>query len=182
MLDRLEPILRIVCAGLSVLLLCEIARVVVHGDPLVRTSIPALPTLTVTKPPAPPKDSTNFPTKLKRPKQNDLPSLVEARIDQIKESEILGPFIRPEPMALLGIAGNDAFLRTPDGQTKMIKEGDEAGGIKLLRIGTNRVLVEQDGEKKELTVFAGMGGESLLPPENTSSNNTPTTPKHKETP
>ena len=57
------------------------------------------------------------------------------------------------PMALLGIADDDAFLRGPDGQTGMVKEGGELGGIKLLRIGINRVLIEQDGEKKELTVF-----------------------------
>jgi len=38
----------------------------------------------------------------------------------------------------------------------MVKEGDEMGGMKLLRIGTNRVLVEHEGEKKELTIFSGL--------------------------
>ena len=38
-------------------------------------------------------------------------------------------------MALLGIAGRDAFLRAPNGQTGIVKVGDELGGIKLLQIG-----------------------------------------------
>jgi hypothetical protein len=96
-------------------------------------------------------------------KPPDLPPAVLARVDKITDSEILGPVIRPLPMALLGIAGNVAFLRAPNGQTGLVKEGDELSGLKLLRIGTNRVLVEQDGEKKELTIFSGYGSESLLP-------------------
>ena len=35
--------------------------------------------------------------------------------------------------------------------------------LKLLRIGINRVLIEQDGQKKELMIFDGYGGDSLLP-------------------
>ena len=71
--------------------------------------------------------------------------------------------MRPLPMALLGIAGDVAFLRTASGQTGLEKEGDSLGDLKLLRIGINRVLVEQDGQKKELMIFSGYGGESLLP-------------------
>ncbi len=85
-----------------------------------------------------------------------------ARVDRITDSEILGPIIRPLPMGLLGIAGNVAFLRAPNGQTGLVKEGDELSGLKLLRIGTNRVLVEKDGQKLELTIFSGFGGESLM--------------------
>jgi hypothetical protein len=115
-----------------------------------------------------------------RSKNADLPPAVQARVDRVVESEILGPFIRPMPMALLGIAGDDAFLRAPDGQTGMVKEGADLGAIKLLRIGTNRVLVEENGEKKELTLFAGMGGESLLPPETNSTLKTNAPIKKKE--
>jgi hypothetical protein len=93
----------------------------------------------------------------------DLAPPILARVDKVADSEILGPVMRPLPMALLGIAGNVAFLRSPSGQTGLVKEGDELSGLKLLRIGTNRVLVEQDGQQKELTIFAGYGGESLLP-------------------
>lgn len=100
-----------------------------------------------------------------------LPPGIQARVDRIKESEILGPFMRPAPMALLGIADDDVFLRAPDGQTGMVKEGGELGGVKLVRIGINRVLVEENGEKKELTLFDGFGGESLMPKEETASTN-----------
>ncbi len=116
-----------------------------------------------------------------------LPAAIQARVDRIKESEILGPFMRPMPMALLGIADDDAFLRAPDGQSGMIKEGEELGGVKLLRIGINRVLVEEEGEKKELTLFDGIGGESLLPkeqdhPTNATATNAAAVPHPKEKP
>ena len=105
-------------------------------------------------------------------KMPELPPIIQARIDKITQSEILAPFMRPMPMALMGIAGKDAFLRAPSGQTGLVKEGDELGGIKLLRIGINRVLVEQAGEKKELTIFSGLGGESLLPQSKPATNET----------
>jgi hypothetical protein len=92
----------------------------------------------------------------------DLPPAMKARVDRIADSEILGPVMRPMPMALLGIAGNSAFLRGPNGQTGLVKEGDSLGEIKLIRIGINRVLVEQGGQKKELMIFDGYGGESLM--------------------
>ena len=79
------------------------------------------------------------------------------------QSEILGAIVRPLPMALLGIAGQDAFLRAPNGQTGLLREGDELGGIKLLRIGTNRVLIEHEQQQKELMLFSGFGSETLLP-------------------
>lgn len=92
-----------------------------------------------------------------------LPQAIQMRVDKITQSEILGPVIRPQPMALLGIAGRDAFLRTPVGQTGLLREGEELGGVKLLSIGTNRVLIEHEGQKKELMIFSGFGSETLLP-------------------
>ena len=97
------------------------------------------------------------------PRAAALPPPVQARVDRITDSEILGMVIRPQPMALMGIAGNFAFLRAPTGQTGMVKEGEDLGGVKLLKIGINRVLVEDNGQKKELTIFSGAGGESLMP-------------------
>jgi hypothetical protein len=106
-------------------------------------------------------------------KAADLPPAIQARVERITDSEVLGPVIRPLPMGLLGLAGNVAFLRAPSGQTGLVKEGDELGGLKLLRIGINRVLIEQDGQKKELTLFSGYGGDSLLPkPPNTPNETT----------
>jgi hypothetical protein len=92
-----------------------------------------------------------------------LPAAVQSRLERITQSEILGPVMRPLPMALLGIAGEDAFLRTANGQTGLMRVGEELGGIRLLRIGTNRVLIEHEQKQKELTLHAGFGGESLAP-------------------
>jgi hypothetical protein len=96
-------------------------------------------------------------------KPRELPPEIQARVDRVTDSEILGPVMRPLPMALLGIAGNVAFLRAANGQTGLVKEGEALGGLKLLRIGINRVLIEQEGQKKELMMFSGFGGDSLLP-------------------
>ncbi len=93
----------------------------------------------------------------------ELPPAMQARVSRIVDSEILGPVIRPLPMGLLGIAGGFAFLRSASGQTGLVKEGDSLADLKLLRIGINRVLIEQDGQKKELMIFDGYGGDSLLP-------------------
>jgi hypothetical protein len=94
---------------------------------------------------------------------------IRARVDRITDSELLGQVMHPLPMALLGIAGDVAFLRAANGQTGLVKEGDSLGGLKLLQIGINRVLVEDGGQKKELTIFSGLGGESLLPKQNEDS-------------
>jgi hypothetical protein len=50
-----------------------------------------------------------------------------------------------------------------------VKAGDSLGDLKLLQIGVNRVLVEQDGQKKELTIFDGYGGDPLLPKQDENS-------------
>ena len=100
-----------------------------------------------------------------------MPPAMQSRIHQITESEILAPVMRPLPMALLGIAGEYAFLRSANGQTGLVKDGDSLDDLKLLRIGTNRVLIEQDGQKKELMIFDGYGGDSLLPKDSTNENN-----------
>jgi len=107
------------------------------------------------------------------PPHVDLPPAVQSRVDKITDSEILGPVMRPQPVALIGIADEDAFIRAPDGQTGAVKVGHELGGIKLLLIGMNRVLVEEDGEKKELTLFGGLGSESLMPKTTDAPTNSP---------
>lgn len=103
----------------------------------------------------------------------DLAPAIQSQIRRITDSEILAPVMHPLPMALLGIAGEVAFLRSDSGQTGLVKEGDSLDDIKLLRIGVNRVLIEQGGQKKELMIFSGYGGDSLLPKESTNENNHP---------
>lgn len=95
----------------------------------------------------------------------ELPPEIKARLNKIYDSEILAQAMHPLPMALQGIAGDVAFLRTASGQTGLVKEGDTLGDLRLLRIGINRVLVEQNGQKKELTIFDGYGSTSLMPDE-----------------
>jgi len=71
--------------------------------------------------------------------------------------------MRPRPVGVIGIAGNVAFLRSANGQTGLCKESDNLDELKLVKIGINRVLVEQAGQMKELMIFEGYGGKSLLP-------------------
>ena len=185
-------ILQMLCAGLAVLVAVQFAAMVARRNALPNLVVPVaalektdlktkLTNAPVTAPSvigetnaaitkvaatnAKPSGRSTSPVTRRpsAPKAPDLPPEVQKRVDLIVQSEILGPVIRPLPMALLGIAGRDAFLRAPNGQTGLLREGEELGGIKLLRIGTNRVLVEESGEQKELTVFAGLGGDSLMP-------------------
>ncbi len=102
-------------------------------------------------------------------KAPELPLPVQARVFRITDSEILGPVIRPMPTALLGIVGDVAFIRAASGQSGVVKEGDSVGALKLVKIGTNRVLVEEDGQKKELMIFSGYGGESIMPKQKDNS-------------
>jgi len=67
------------------------------------------------------------------------------------------------PLALIGLAGAYAIITAPNGQTDLVPEGGELGGVKVLKISTNRALVEYQGKKQELTIFSGLGSESLLP-------------------
>jgi len=181
MLERSEMVLKVTCLALAALVLFQCSRFVMRSDSLARITIPALPSLpdnsdaqaggkTTNAPP--PTGSQKPPTDLPpamsartgRPTPaTNLPPAISARIDRVTQSEILGSIIRPLPMALLGIAGQHAFFRAPNGQTGLLKEGEELGGVKLLRIGTNRVLIEHEGQQKELSVFSGFGSETLLP-------------------
>jgi hypothetical protein len=124
--------------------------------------------------PAPEMAGMNFnPFQPPGKRGGDLSPAMQTRISRIVDSEILGPVMRPLPMGLLGIAGEFAFLRSANGQTGLVKEGDSLDDLKLLRIGINRVLIEQGGQKKELTIFSGYGGHSLLPTNTPDENHHP---------
>jgi hypothetical protein len=192
MLERSGPVLRIICLGLAALLFVQFVRLVARRDPLKQVTIPAaLSSLTRTNIQTDRKElesvsrqesgkkEVNLPPASKAMgmanrgmfsgppqggmKDSTLPPAIQARVERITQSEILGPVMRPLPMALLGIAGKDAFIRAPSGQTGLLREGEELGGVKLLQIGTNRVLIELEGQTKELSVFSGFGSETLLP-------------------
>jgi len=163
----MNRLLRIVCLCLLGLVLWQISRLAFRkGDPLQSFELPrsaqGATTATI---------STNS-GKAESKKPAELPQPARARIDRIVQSEILGAVVKPQPMAVLGLAGPDAFIRTPSGQTVLLREGEETNGVKVLRIGTNRVLIEHEGQQKELTLFSGFGGETLLP-KNTNSTSVP---------
>ena len=166
MLERSVPLLKIVCLALAALMVYQFSRLAARRDPLARLSISAALSSTVRPHPQPGAKATNsVPRQASNQQEATVPLAVQGRVERITQSEILGPVIRPLPMALLGIAGRDAIVRAPNGQTGLLKEGDAVGGIKVLRIGTNRVLVEHEGQKKELMIFSGFGSETLLPKE-----------------
>jgi hypothetical protein len=175
MRERYTPVLRIVCIALAALICAQLVRIAKARNPLSDlklsaasfTNTPAV-SATATNEAKPDPKQTNSPPRSSRSASkpaSDLPTAVQARVDKIVQSEILGSVVRPMPMALLGIAGKDAFIRGPDGQTGLVREGETLGTLKLLRLGTNRVLIEHEGQKKELTLFSGFGSETLLPKE-----------------
>jgi hypothetical protein len=166
MLERSVPFLKGICLVLGVLVLYQVSRFTRGHDPLHDLRLPSTPFSPKNPRPLPEAKATNSAPRLDRGKKDvNISPAAQARVERITQSEILGPVQRPLPMALLGIAGRDAFLRAPNGQTGLLKEGDELGGIKLLRIAHNRVLIEHDGQKKELTMFSGFGSETLIPKE-----------------
>ena len=149
MLEKLSPILRLACAALLAMVIFQALRVAFPKSRSLGDFTPASVELA----------STNSATN----SNNQLSPEVAAQIDKIKDSQILGQIMRPPPMAVIGIAGKDVIFRAPNGQTGLLREGEELGGVKLLKIGTNRILVEDHNQQKELTIFQGFGGESLLP-------------------
>lgn len=153
MLDRANPILRGLCIVLAVVLLLQFGRALFGRGPLSGFELSKRPPITSSR-----STATNSSTKA-----TALPPEVQARVEAIKESEILGRVMRPPPMAVLGIGGKDVLFRAPSGQTGLLREGEELGGVKLLKIGTNRILIEHEQQTKELTIFQGFGGETLMP-------------------
>lgn len=149
MLERLNPLLRIVCLLLAAVVLYELSRLLVPRGQALAAFVPG---------------RVEFKAGLPAGETNALPSEAQARIDKIKTSQILGQVVTRPPAqpALLGIAGNDVFIRAPNGQTGLVQPGEEFGGVKLLQIGVNRVLILYEGKTNELTVFEGFGSESLL--------------------
>ena len=105
-------------------------------------------------------------------KMPELPPVPAGRLNKIIVSEIFAPMMHPQPSDLIGIAGDYAFLRSSSGAMGMVKEGDSLGGLKLLKVGINRVLIEEDGEKKELMIFSGFGSETLMPQHKENTNDT----------
>ena len=158
MLERLTPVFRVVSLVLAGVILLQCSRLIARRNAFAQINtgagIAAAPQANVST-----NLSTNSP---KNPGRVQLPPEIAARVEKIKQSQVFGQIMRPPPMALMGIAGSEVILRAPNGQMGMIREGEELGGVKLLRLGVNRVLVLHEGKTNELTLFNGFGSESLL--------------------
>jgi hypothetical protein len=164
--ERWSRALRAICVGLVCVVLVQVVQLAAHKDPLAGVVIPRQSGT------AAPRNSADGATNsagggnsAATAKPAPLPLAVEARVERIAASELLGPVPRPmsNPAALIGIAGQDAMIRASDGQVGLLRRGEEFHGIKLLQVGTNRVVIEESGHEKELTMFSGFGSESLLP-------------------
>lgn len=161
MRQHLELTLKIVCGLLVVLLVMRVNAELRPGASLGEVKVPNLADLA-----SPEEKSDGGKSSPKRPSRSSkpkLPSHITARVDAVYESQILGTIKRPMPMALLGIIGDNVDFRGPKGKSKLLSVGDELDGVKIIKIGINRVLVEEDGKQKELTLHSGYGSDSLMP-------------------
>jgi len=162
MSERTERLLKQLCLVLALVLIYPVVRLATRDDGL--KSIPTM-SLTSASPAAETKVTNGPPREVQTPDapNPDLPEPVRLQVEKITQSEILGPVIRPRPVALMGRAGRDAFLRSANGRTGLLRAGETLDGIKLLRVGTNRVLIEESGKQRELTIFSGLGSQTLMP-------------------
>lgn len=158
---QFESIAKLTCVALAALIVARIVGELKPAASLAEVKVPSLEDL---KPPASKakKKSSSSRSSRSYSSRPKLPPEVTARTEAVYQSEIFGPVQRPLPMAVLGLIGEDVIFRAPNGQTKLVKVGDEVDGVKILKVGINRVLVEQDEKQKELTLHSGYGSESLL--------------------
>lgn len=183
MSERIEKLLKLACLCFGGVILFQLAGIMRAGGTAEKLVVPEIavvepeetepdaspetppdvpPGFPAGMPPGMPMTMPGGPPGMPGGRGPSLDPALQARVDVILKSEMFGPVPKPPPMALMGIAGSHAMLRTDNGQTGLIAVGETLGDTKLLRIGTNRVLVEKDGEEKELTLFSGYGSESLL--------------------
>lgn len=71
---------------------------------------------------------------------------------------------KAEPPTFHGTIGDRAILDIPGSGVRSIRKDEEQEGVKVLDISTNRVLIEVDGQKTELTIYSGVGSDPLLNP------------------
>jgi hypothetical protein len=152
---RLTIVLKAAALGLAALVALQAYRLATEADPLGDLDLAALAAAAragdrgPVQPPPPP------------PTPPDIPE----RHRSVATSGVLGAVPKaPPPPALLGLAGKYAILRAPGGETDLVAEGGQIGGVKLIRIGINRVLIEHQGKVEELAIFSGLGGAPLAAP------------------
>lgn len=146
--DRISLLLKLTAATLAALCLLQISRLSDSIPPLQSVQLPNLSIL-----------STNTTTATNTPPDNpntQIPTNVQNEIQIIQASQILGRLPQPQPIMLLGIAGQYAFLQTPSGASGLAAQGEEVGGVKVLSIGTNQVSIQFNNETQNLVLFPGL--------------------------
>ncbi len=118
-----------------------------------------------TMPSTPASKKAAKPADVKKKKAEPSSPPFPPELEVIASSGILGkaPTKKPPPPALVGTLGKYALIRAPDGKEDLVADGGEFGGVKVIKIATNRVLIEHQGRQTELTIYGGMGSSSLLP-------------------
>src|SRR5947208_12468138 len=113
MFERFNLALRLTSAALAALVIWQVAHLLVGKNPVGQLTVSSnvLVPAAASEPKASSAD-TNSPAK--KGAAANLPPAIQARLDKITQSEILGAVVKPLPMALLGIAGQDAFIRAPN--------------------------------------------------------------------
>lgn len=101
-------------------------------------------------------------TRSKRQKEQMDSEEVKVAVTIIKKSGVFGSPPKPRPSSLIGIAENVAFIQTPSGSVQGIEIGQTIQNVKVIKIDTNRVLIEENGKQRELTIYSGMGSETLI--------------------
>lgn len=164
--DRILLWMKILCALLALFAVVQFIGLFEKNHSLASLKVPEIPKLAAEEEknsednsPSKPEGPPRRPPRRGKPEPDPA---IRHRVEFITKSEIFGALPKPPPMALFGIAGNKAFLRAPNGAMGSISEGESLGDLKLIRIGINRVLIEHDGKKQELTIFSGVGGSPLL--------------------
>ena len=67
-----------------------------------------------------------------------------------------------KPPSLLGVLGEGAILLFPDKKQHFVDVGKTVQKVRLVRVATNRALIEFEGKEIELKLFGGAGSESLI--------------------
>ena len=159
-------LLRLLCLVLAVTAVIQVVTLARAENPLPDTEATDLSTVVNPRPAgtapagpaaAPPPGGAKTPPAVKLPE----------RYAATHTRGIFGvvPPKPPIPILLEGIGSDFAFLRSAKGRSGLVKAGETFDSIKVLEIGQNRVLIEVEGKKRELTIYHGLGGGSLLPPQ-----------------
>ena len=92
---------------------------------------------------------------------SELPDSFQGQQNTIRNAQTLGQIPRKQPPSLQAVLGDVAIISI-SGQTVPIKLEEEKNGVKLLEIAANRALILYQGKTNEITMFSGIGSDSIM--------------------